>query len=309
MATSPSTAKAWLLPLLGCTVVGALVGAALGLTRSDDEATSGATIPREVAESGDVDARLVAYRCPAEGEVATFVSGDRVYATGRDASGAWLEVRDPLALEARVWVEIAAVEPDRSFDGLPEHDCTWPRLPDFFEVAGPPPEGDRGPETEPGPAPPEPDPDATTPEPEPREPPEPPEPAPDPGPDPAPEPPTPTTAPDMDPPVIHAVVAEPSDIWETGCIDPVSVVRAHVTDDEGVAQVRLSWSVGDATGSVRMWSEGADHVGEVGWFPPRTVNVHGPGVEAVLLTIDATDHAGNMATATVTDQLELHLCD
>ena len=52
------------------------------------------------------------YLCPATGEAGEFHHGDRVLVTGVDASGNWLQVRDPAALERRVWVQREAVDPD-----------------------------------------------------------------------------------------------------------------------------------------------------------------------------------------------------
>lgn len=63
------------------------------------------------------------YLCPATGEAGEFHHGDRVLVTGVDASGNWLQVRDPAALERRVWVQREAVDPDSELD-TPVAECS-----------------------------------------------------------------------------------------------------------------------------------------------------------------------------------------
>lgn len=306
--------KPWILPLVVCTVCGALVGTLLGLSgRSDD--------PDEAGESAVIVAAPVAYhQCPEVGPLGNLHGGDRVYATARDESSRWLEIRAPFALEARVWVEREAVDADRTFADLPVQPCRWEGPPADETFAEPPPPEPPPPEPEP----PEPEPESSSipPEPEPEPgsiPPEPePEPEPAPGPvPPEPEPgpvppepePEPIPAPDRNPPAIVAITADPGDIWELGCISPVSVIRTQVEDDEAVGDVLLSWSVGTESGSRLMHFEGGDFAAEIGNFASRTIDPAGSGEAPVVLTIDAIDTSGNMTTVTNSAVLVLHLCD
>ena len=290
--------KPWIVPLVVCTIGGALVGTAFGLSQSDD--------PEETAEPAVIVAEPVAYyQCPDVGPLGNLHGGDRVYATARDESSTWFEVRAPFALEARVWIAGEEVDPDRSFEDLPIEPCRW-EGPPADETFGeppppePPPHEPPPPGTEPAPIPPDPDPD---PDAIPREP------EPEPVPCPIPPEPEPIPTPDRNPPAIVAITADPGDIWELGCISPVSVIRTRVEDDEAVGDVLLSWSVGTESGSLLMHLDGGDFAAEIGNFAPRTIDPAGSGEAPVVLTIDAIDTSGNITTVTNSDVLVLHLCD
>ena len=284
MSEGSTAGRAWLVPVLVCIVTGALVGVALGV------ATSGAD-DTEPGGTSAVDAATAVrfFHCPDVGPLDAFHAEDRVYLTARDDTGDWVQVREPYDLAARVWIPTAAVLPDGSIDALPVEPCTWeppPPLEELTPPAEPPPGTETTDPDVPGPLGPEP----TPPEPRPTEP------------EPEPTPPT-----EVDRPTIEAIVAEPAEIWELGCIDPVSQVRAVVRGD--VRAVTLSWSVGAERGSTPMRVEGGDWVAEVGDFPPRTVDPSGPGVEPITLTVDAVGPSGARATETTTEALRLRLCD
>jgi len=63
------------------------------------------------------------YDCPDGAESGEVHRGDRVLATGRDGSGAWIEIRDPRDLGARVWVKAPYLVPDADLSGLDVRDC------------------------------------------------------------------------------------------------------------------------------------------------------------------------------------------
>lgn len=114
-----TTVPAAVLPmklLAGLGAVGLVVGGALGFTAlkpADDNTGFGATV--EVQQYS-------LYDCPGGAPTGIAYPGDRVYVTGRDDSGGWLEVRDPRNQGSTLWVPSAAVDPDNVID-VPVHDC------------------------------------------------------------------------------------------------------------------------------------------------------------------------------------------
>jgi hypothetical protein len=283
---------AWTTATRATVIVGGLtaalvVGVALGTTGVVDLTADGPEVSAE---------EVVYYRCPGEGPLENLHGGDRVLATGRDDTGDWVEVRSPLDPDARVWVVASAVEPDDSLDGLPEVTCSWDG-PDGLAAATTVPEAPAT--TEPG----APEAPATT---------EPPAPG-------APPPettipdgatPPPGTPPDTSDPFVGGIVAEPRDIWETGCIDPISVVRASVGDDrDPTPTVTLEWRVGTATGSTVMRQDGDLFDAEVGPFPPGTIADPSVSSLPVRLVVTARDDAGNTTVRDVSDRLTLWRCD
>lgn len=56
------------------------------------------------------------YACPNEGVVGELRGGDRVYLTGRDESGDWVEMRSPTGQAVPVWVRADIVDPDREVE-------------------------------------------------------------------------------------------------------------------------------------------------------------------------------------------------
>ncbi len=109
---------AWLLLVLAAVAGGAVVGAALGVSGVVDIVAEPATI------SAAAD-RASYYDCPAGSVLGALHRGDRVFLTGRDESGAWVEVRSPRHLDERVWVRAAHVEADAAVE-LQVRSCQVP---------------------------------------------------------------------------------------------------------------------------------------------------------------------------------------
>ncbi|MEQ1873524.1 MAG: hypothetical protein ABL953_07340 [Ilumatobacteraceae bacterium] len=105
-----------LLPVLG--VAGLAVGGTLGFTvlSPDDDGSGGVAV--------DVQ-QYSLYDCPDGALVGSAYAGDRVFVTGRDESGGWLEIRDPRNESVVLWVPTGAVDPDAVID-VPVHECEEP---------------------------------------------------------------------------------------------------------------------------------------------------------------------------------------
>lgn len=63
------------------------------------------------------------FACPTTGAVGELHHGDRVYLTGQDESGDWVQVRSPQASTSRVWIRGEFVDPDEQVD-LPVATCS-----------------------------------------------------------------------------------------------------------------------------------------------------------------------------------------
>ncbi len=102
-----------LVPVLG--LAGLAVGGTLGFTvlQPDDEESGGVAV--------DVQ-QYSLYDCPDGALVGSAYSGDRVFVTGRDEDGSWLEIRDPRNESVVRWVPADAVDPDAATD-VPVHEC------------------------------------------------------------------------------------------------------------------------------------------------------------------------------------------
>src|SRR5262245_21189595 len=96
--------------LVGVVATGAAVGVGVG-------AATGGT------DSVEVAAAVSFYGCPDGSPLGDLRGGDRVLATGRDATGDWLEIRSPHNRGARVWVEARFITADASTDALDEKSC------------------------------------------------------------------------------------------------------------------------------------------------------------------------------------------
>lgn len=108
------------LVVAGVVTAGA-VGVALGTSGAIDLFDDGAA-PATV-ESGAVEYRS----CPDGAVLGRLRGGDRVFLTGRDESGAWMEVRSPVDQVERVWVRADVVDPDATVD-LPVAGCDGEEL-------------------------------------------------------------------------------------------------------------------------------------------------------------------------------------
>ena len=100
---------------VGAVVVSVAVGAALGASGTVDLVGEPSTV---------VPMDAVSFRiCPAGAEVGQLHRGDRIYLTGVDESGGWVELRSPQNLDERVWMQTAYVTADDTLDDLPVVSC------------------------------------------------------------------------------------------------------------------------------------------------------------------------------------------
>lgn len=217
--------------LIGAAVVAGGVGVGVALEQSgalgDDDET--------VAVSLD---SVSTFDCPEGAAVVELHRGDRVLATGRDPSGAWIEIRDPRDLGARVWVAAPSLVPDRGLSGLAERECARRE-----ETVVPSPSNESAP------------PEVTTTT----------QPAKAPAPLPV----------DLDGPVIGTVGAQPALIFTSGgaCTNITSVVSVGVTDPSGVQSVSVAWSVPGGAGGTGTPEGAAFRVGPQPFspnLPPNT---------------------------------------
>jgi hypothetical protein len=214
--------------------------------------------------------RVSTARCPEGPFAGTLHGGDRVFATARDASGHWLELRDPHSPNARVWVEARYVEPDGDTADLEVASCE-PRGEVTFAqdvtTTTTPSDDDSGNDGSGGGG----------------------------G----------GGGGDTTGPSITAVGANPTQIWEQNFAgnpgscngDPnlklQSTVSAQVADPSGVASVTMSWSVATTSASKPMTGGGA-YSAILGPFPDTTIS----GAPApIAVTITARDGVGNTRTA------------
>jgi hypothetical protein len=234
------------------------------------------------------------HQCPGGEQLADFHRGDRVFAPGVDASGEWVEVRSPVDMAARVWVEARFVTGDGPLDDLPVTDCLVPvaisaaaesTTTSTTEAAGDTTTSSTTTETTTGTTAP-PATGTTSP------------------------PATGTTAPpDSTGPSIAGAAANPVSIWEEdglGITCPGGTARqatisATVTDPSGVATVTAGWSDPGGSQNVAMSASGGVYSTTLGpyaagaWDPAST----DPYDHVVNVTITARDGVGNESTAVV----------
>ncbi len=103
---------------IGAAVGGLVVGSVLGFTGAVDLVGEGA--PAALAAEASF------YECGFEEPSGGLISGDRVYATGRDANGDWIEIRSPHDSNARVWIRAVQLTPDAELALLPVVPCDEP---------------------------------------------------------------------------------------------------------------------------------------------------------------------------------------
>lgn len=99
----------------GVATVGA-VGVGLGYSDTVSLVADDAPVPGSAGS-------LTYFGCPNVGPMGELRDGDRVYLTGRDGSGGWVQVRSPEHRNERVWVRGEHVDPDSVVD-LPAEDCS-----------------------------------------------------------------------------------------------------------------------------------------------------------------------------------------
>jgi hypothetical protein len=263
------------------------------------------------------------FGCPGGAPVGTLHRGDRVFVTGRDKTGDYLQIRDLTDITARVWVasnvvgagqvqhvQVAAYEEgcQREVVGAPHPVGPLGETPSSVvaETTAVPgivttstSAGGTARTTAPG---------ATT------------------SPTGAPVTTTPgtttstgvsgttvtttpgsttTTAADNAPPAISGTSATPKEIWEsypsaggTCSSQTTTVVSAQVSDASGLSAVTMSWSIGKVNGSSAMSPSGGSYRATLGSFPYHTVPDGKVGQIAV--TVTATDTRGNTSTASTT---------
>ncbi len=282
--------SALLVVVAGALVGGLAIGAAAGIATAPDPEVVEA--PDEVA--GTVTRLTVAgLRCPGGAVVATFHDGDRVLATGRDATSTWIEVRDPQNLSARVWIAAgvldADTEPDLPEPDLPERTCGGTTVTTLPETTTSTPSSTTT-TTRPGTT-------TTTPSPTPTT---------------SSGGPTttttttpgPTTPPDAAPPEITQFAASRTNIIEDdaavcGTNGLTLTVTGVVTDAVGVASVTARWTVGAKSGTTTVTQSGTSYSATIGPFATDTVPY--PTDELPLtITLTAADAAGNQASANTT---------
>lgn len=271
------------------TVVG--VGVWLGTSGTVDLVDEDSA-PATVTES---DAGSVAYfACPNQVALGVLRAGDRVYLTGQDADGEWVEVRSPLDDGSSAWVRADVVDPDREAD-LPEVDCnpavlalaaTMATVPEEEVPEETPIVDDEVPTTTttagPGPTP-------TTP------------PGPGPGPGPT-QPPvtqpqvTPTTQAPAPAPVIGTISRSETSITEDWACGPphTSNVSAQI---QNATSAVMSWNVGPHPRAITMARQGSTFYAELGPFGEHAVTPP-PSTVTITVTITATGPGGSSTRST-----------
>jgi hypothetical protein len=243
---------------------------------------------------------LAYYACPNLGAVGQFHSGDRVYVTGIDESGEWLQVRAPHDLDDRAWVQREYVDPDEDFEA-PLATCNA-EVGELALADGPTPTTTT---TEPGDEEPdeadEPEPTTTT------------APAttttaatttttapPATTTTTAPTTTTTTTAPTTTTttapaPVIGAIDRNPATITEDFACAGATTSTISVTIDHATAAT-MSWSVGSSAGSVQMSRSGSTFSAVLGPFGEHVVD--GPAYLDILVTVTASGPGGSANRST-----------
>jgi hypothetical protein len=244
---------------------------------------SGLAVGTVLAATGTLDvtsdsAPLAAYDeasyfdCPGGAPLDVFVRGDRVFLTGRDASGGWVEVRDPFAASGRVWMRAVHVTPDAVVD-LPVVSCELPietttttttaTTETTGTTASPDTTGTTG-----------------------------------------------TTGTTAALPSVGTISASVDPIWEGYTADegpgtctslpgqPIkSVIAAAVFAPAGVQGVVMEWSVGGVSGSASMTESGGSYRATLGRFDAESPNVVPQGGTATItVTVRVTDALGRVAT-------------
>ncbi len=222
------------------------------------------------------------YDCPSGSVVGRFARGDRVFVTGRDAGGGWVEVRDPFDAAGRVWMRAAHVTPDALVD-LPVEACAVSA--DTATTTTAAPAGDST--TTSSSTTLAPSGDSTT----------------------------PTT---VALPSVGVVSTTADPIWEGYAADegpgtctsiagqPIkTVISAAVSASAGVQSVLMEWSVGGVSGSIAMTESGGSYRATLGRFDAESPNVVPQGeTRTITVTVRVIDELGRGATAVRTVTLE-----
>lgn len=262
----------------GTAAAGLLIGAILGLFGGLDL----------VGEPAEVAAAVTAsyYDCPDGDPLGEVTRGDRVFITARDESGAWVQVRSPMAASTRAWMRASHVLPDSSIDEFPVLPCHVPVVAEVVAaVTTTIPETTTttaAEETTTTTAPEETTTTSSTT--------------------------TTTVAPDTTAPSISNAAAAPGQIWELDggtfnitCAPPEpreSTISATVTDSGGVATVTASWSDPLGSHSQAMSVSGNTYSFTFGLYAPDTWPFD-PLDHTVSITVTARDGSGNQSSTIV----------
>ncbi|MDZ7677512.1 MAG: hypothetical protein U5K29_03055 [Acidimicrobiales bacterium] len=106
--------------LIGVAAAAATAAGVAGLALGASGTVSFGGGPVGAAVAGD---GVTYFACPNTGAVGELHDGDRVYLTGQDDSGDWVQVRSPLTSTSRVWIRGELVDPDEQID-LPVATCS-----------------------------------------------------------------------------------------------------------------------------------------------------------------------------------------
>lgn len=209
--------------------------------------------------------------CPGDADAGVLHRGDRVFATARDQSGTWIQVRSPRSSESRVWIRSAHLVSDADLATLPVLPC---RIEVGVIVAAVTTTTTSVATTTGTTV-------ATT---------------------------TGTTLPG---PAVGPVSAGTNPIWESyddeaTCLsNPArpsrTVVTASASAPAGMSGVVLHWQVGAFTGSVAMAPSGGSYQATLGPFDAIDPNAVPQNETAPLvLTVRATDATGRTASSQIT---------
>jgi len=263
------------LALGGTAGAGLLIGGLLGLLGGLDLVGE----PAQIASA----ATASFYDCPDGVPLGTVTRGDRVFITGQDESGGWVQVRSPMALSTRAWIRATQVLPDDSIDSFPVLSCHVPveaavalAVPETTTTTEAPPTTDTTTTT------------ATT----------------------AAPPPTNTTV-TVALPSVGGVSANPAPISESyfgqsTCnsnpgLPSVTTISASVSAPAGVQSVTMSWQVGGLSGSSPMSQSGGQYQASLGPFDAENPDVvPQSGSLPITVTVTVIDDLGRSASSQTT---------
>ena len=269
----------------GLGVAGVIVGGVIGFTALKPAESAGASAVIVQTQ------RYSLYDCPGGGLRGTALPGDRVFVTGRNEAGDWLELRDPRNQSNRAWVPAGAVDPDAVAD-VPVVPCN----PAVEMVTGAATSTSTTtsttvPETTTTTVPestttiattvPVTTPITTKPT------------------VPVTVPPTapPTAPPDTQKPTVGPATASPQDVFQTAGCDLTSTITVTAADNVGVSSVRGTWK--GVSGSPKEFVKGKGNTWTM-TFGPFTGLAQG-FFQSIQISIIARDAAGNQsAPGTVT---------
>jgi len=264
--------NAVVLALGGTAGAGLLIGGLLGFL-------GGLDLVDEPAQTAAA-ATASFYDCPDGEPLGTVTRGDRVFITGRDDSGSWVQVRSPLAVSTRAWIRATHVLADSSTVDFPVLACHVPvevvvvSLATTTTTEAPP-------TTDTTAAPPTTDTTAAPP---------------------------PTTGTTVALPSVSGVSANPAPVSESyfgqsTCnsnpgLPSVTTISAAVGGPAGVQSVTMSWQVGGLSGSTPMAQAGGQYQATLGPFDAENPDVVSQGGSLpITVTVTVIDGLGRSASA------------